>query len=837
MSARILIVEDESIVALDLRNRLEALGYEVVGSARSAARALELARGEMPDLVLMDINLQGEVDGIDVAETIQSQLSLPVVFLTAFSDSTSLERATEARAYGYLLKPFHERELTITIQMALYKHAMEGRLADQQDLFAATLRTVPEGVVTADGNGRVMLLNPAAEFLTGWSAEDAAGQPLADVVALGSLELEPELAEEAVTWRALRHRDGELRPVEVRTARLQQQKSDKATQVVLIRDVAALLAKQRQLVEARVASEAAARAKASFLARISHELKTPLNSIIGMAEVTESAERDGELKRNLRIIASAGRSLARMVESLLDFAQVDAAGLTPVWGAFDPVDMSLREARRIARDAVLNDLAVSLRVEPDVPTAVRADRRRIEQVLDHLLSNAIKFTASGSVVLAVSHRAAERTMEWVVRDTGRGIPDDRVRSIFESFSQAESVETRSVGGTGIGLAVVHRLVSALGGSVDVDSEPEVGTTVTVRLPYRVVPAAPALSDVLATAEPEAPSVRLYAADAIISDALEPWITAAGGEGAATEDPGDATVLVGRPPQLLAMEPDSMAAKTVVVVTGARPPAPGLVSRLQSCLARAARVVRITEPLAPVDICDIIGGSSERLEPLFPGDTARDSQQARHSAVALPGVLVVDDDDLNRIVLRAMLEELGHEVVDAADAVTAIERLRENRFSALFTDLRMPDVDGLELTRRIRRGEAGEAAREVRIVAVSAYDEDSILEEARAAGVDRFLVKPISSDELVAALAAGDAEWDATLEELRQSVVDGSLATVAERAREIRTSVSDIDRSELLFRLQLFARKGDRDAAVQLLETMTHARLEAQTEGNSEDADR
>jgi PAS domain S-box-containing protein len=180
--AAILVVEDEAIVALDLRAQLEAMGHRVVGIADNAAQALELARSHRPQLALMDIVLRGDVDGVETAATLRRELGTPVIFLTSFSDPATVRRAAETGAHGYLTKPFQTKELRAGIEVALYKARMEEQLREADRWFASTLRCVTDAVVVTELDARVRFMNPAAEALTGWPIESAQGLPVREVV-------------------------------------------------------------------------------------------------------------------------------------------------------------------------------------------------------------------------------------------------------------------------------------------------------------------------------------------------------------------------------------------------------------------------------------------------------------------------------------------------------------------------------------------------------------------------------------------------------------------------------------------------------------------------------
>jgi two-component system cell cycle sensor histidine kinase/response regulator CckA len=206
----ILVVEDEYIVGKDIEARLSSLGYDVTAVVGSGEEAVLQVQQRRPQLVLMDIMLKGEMDGIAAAERIRALADVPVVFLTAFADMQTLRRAQVTDAFGYLLKPFEERELQITIEMALYKHQMESRLRESQQRLATTLRSIGDAVISTDTDGRITFMNPVAEYLTGWREHDARGRGLCEVFAVSGGRIRPLLAQ----FLQSGCKDGELPPRE-----------------------------------------------------------------------------------------------------------------------------------------------------------------------------------------------------------------------------------------------------------------------------------------------------------------------------------------------------------------------------------------------------------------------------------------------------------------------------------------------------------------------------------------------------------------------------------------------------------------------------------------------
>lgn len=178
---RILIVEDESIVAMDIKHRAEGLGYTVIGVTPSGEEALELVRENPPDLILMDIVLKGKMDGIEAAQRIHDDYDIPVLYLTAYSDEETLKRAKITEPFGYIIKPFEDRELHSSVEIAIYKHEMERKLKESEKWLSTTLESIGDAVIATDKEGQIIFMNPIARKVTGWSQEEAIGKTLLDV--------------------------------------------------------------------------------------------------------------------------------------------------------------------------------------------------------------------------------------------------------------------------------------------------------------------------------------------------------------------------------------------------------------------------------------------------------------------------------------------------------------------------------------------------------------------------------------------------------------------------------------------------------------------------------
>jgi PAS domain S-box-containing protein len=505
--ARILVVEDEGFVAVDLQQVLEGLGYQVDHTAATADEALRCASESLPDLVLMDIHIKGDRDGIEAAAELHSRFGVPIVYLTAYTDAATVERAKRTAPLGYLQKPFSEVSLRTTLEIAFRLEEIARRLRAQERWLAITLKSISEGVISTDAEGRVALMNSAAEALSGWTQAEAAGQPLAALLPLfdpttGQRAEHP--VDHALAGRAsspggdhkLQMRDQTERIVEVSTSPIVDERGLLLGAVMVFRDVSEARRARQQLELAQRMS-----ALGTMVAGVAHEINNPLTFVtsnlhLALAEIARNPARlaaqgdDGVafagIEEALREAALGGERIAQIV-----------AGLKAMVRQPDRVQESadLAEALRWA----LNVSSAELRQRARVTTAlaavppVRCDETQLGQVFINLLQNAAQAIPPGEPERHEVHVSARVDGEWVVteiHDSGSGIPPEHLNHIFEPF-----FTTKPIGkGTGLGLSICHGIIKSSGGELTATSEVGQGTTFTVRLPFalnlRPAPAPP-----------------------------------------------------------------------------------------------------------------------------------------------------------------------------------------------------------------------------------------------------------------------------------------------------------------------------------------------------------
>jgi len=320
--ARILVVEDENIISLEIQERLKTMGHAICGAATTAEEAVVKATDMHPDLVLMDIMLRGNRDGIEAAGEIKDSVPVPIIYLTAYADDRTLERASSTEPHGYLIKPFEDRELHAAIEMALYKHKAESRIRESEQRYAATIRCIADGVIITDADGLVTLMNPVAERLTGWSQEEATGKHLAEVYALlredcrkpiGNLAL---AAIEAGSTVSLEHpsilvsRDGREIPVDDSVAPIMDGKERITGAVVGFRDATIQRQAEKALRATKEMLEVSIQEKTADLARVNQALQTEISE-----RKKAGAELEESLKRVEKIMENTIRTMSLVVEA------------------------------------------------------------------------------------------------------------------------------------------------------------------------------------------------------------------------------------------------------------------------------------------------------------------------------------------------------------------------------------------------------------------------------------------------------------------------------------------------------------------------------------------
>ncbi len=482
---RILVVEDENVVALDIQRDLIGFGYKVPATASSGEEAIEKAAALRPDLVLMDIRLRGAIDGIEAVEEIRTRFNIPAIYLTAYADPATLGRARITGALGYLIKPFGERELHAAVEVALYRHQLEQRVKESERWLAATLRSIADGVIATDAeHGAIRFMNPVAERLTGWTAAGAAGHQTAEVLKL-EYSLEPSevarqrLARGSIALEgALISKQGIETPVEERKTAIHDDEGRVVGTVMAIRDISE---RRRAEIEREQLLSQLARSNTELrqlAASATHGLRQPRLKLTTAGK--RSAAKPGSPETLERLRKSADR-IASMVNDLLEYAEVDGARTKA-----RPVDLG-KLARKVIGELDERIRASAARVEIGVLPTIEAIPRQMHTMLHHLIDNALKFRRldqpprirlRASFPKREGHGAA-KVFELHVEDNGIGFDRKLAPKLFQPFQR---LHRGGYEGNGMGLAICRKIVERHGGRIRATSSPTRGTHLRIILP-------------------------------------------------------------------------------------------------------------------------------------------------------------------------------------------------------------------------------------------------------------------------------------------------------------------------------------------------------------------
>ncbi|OUL34843.1 response regulator [Nostoc sp. 106C] len=537
---QVLIVEDEYILAINLQESLESLGYTVVDIADSAIAAIEKATELQPNLILMDIRLRGEIDGIQAAEQIWNHLQIPIIYVTGHSDKSTVERATLTSPFGYILKPIREQELYVAIQTALNRY-------EREQFLSTVLRGMGDGVLVVDTELHVKYLNQVAEALTGWRLDEAKDKMLTEVFQL--IDEQTQLPIENPIVLALQSqnaiyldnrillvaKNGAKTPVADSATALRDNNGAVAGAVMVFRDDT-----QRRLAEERnIAAERAKQLeiqmaelqrlnqlKEDFLTTTSYEMRTPLSNIkmaISMLENildqqgilnSKRFSASGSVTQYLNILRDQCEQELNLVDDLLEMRIVDA-DIYP----WELTSIHLQHwlphvAESFQELAQAQQQILEINVTPDLPPIV-SDLNLLTRIVSELLNNAYKYTPAGEQIM-VNAQLADATknpldkdaqsevprVQIIISNSGVEIPTTEKSLIFEPFyrilkSKAKEKSTifdpdyqkaqsnpQQDSGTGLGLALVRKLVEHLQGTIDVTSG-QGWTTFILQIPLKL----------------------------------------------------------------------------------------------------------------------------------------------------------------------------------------------------------------------------------------------------------------------------------------------------------------------------------------------------------------
>ncbi|MGC8658589.1 MAG: response regulator, partial [Desulfomonilaceae bacterium] len=633
-----------------------------------------------------------------------------------------------------------------------------------------------DAIITVDFEGLIETFNPSAENIFGFSAEEVFGknakilmpEPYASRFnefvksALARADSKPFSQKTEVLAR---RKDGATFPVELSISEIRL--GTKRMLLSILHDISERKRFEKELISARERAEQASKAKSEFLANMSHEIRTPMNGIIGMTQLALETNLTKEQKDYLLTVKSSSELLLKLINDILDFSKIEAGKLE-----IDHVEFRFRDTlgdtmRALALQADEKGLELLFQVAEDVPDNLNGDPIRLQQIIVNLVGNAIKFTEHGEILVGAdlwSKEDQKLKIHFCVSDTGIGISEDKLEKIFQPFDQADTSTTRRYGGTGLGLSISTRLVELMGGSIWVDSQLGQGSKFHFIIQVEVSQTEPRPKHIAPVEILQEIKVLVVDDNLTNRKILDGQLSVWGMSVALAENALQAFGMMKEhasrgAPFKIALIDCMMPGLDGLQLTSMIRHAPELIGTKLVILSSASQIgtpeneaksgidAWLVKPVKRSELQKCLLTVLSEAEP-----TATLDGEDKFETISEPvkekklNILIAEDNAINRTFALRLLEKAGHQVKCAENGLEALNLVEKEKFDLILMDVSMPELDGYEATRKIRKAEE-QTGSHITIIAMTAHALKEDRGRCLAAGMDDYISKPVNIKEL------------------------------------------------------------------------------------------